>query len=79
MLILDIDNFKSINDKYGHPVGDVILEGVACLLKSQLRETDIIARIGGEEFTILLLNADEEIGKTVAEKIRKRIEREFYR
>lgn len=78
LLILDIDNFKSINDKYGHPVGDVILEGVACLLKSQLRETDIIARIGGEEFTILLLNADEEIGKTVAEKIRKRIEKENF-
>jgi diguanylate cyclase (GGDEF)-like protein len=78
LLILDIDNFKSINDKYGHPTGDVILEGFALLLKKQLRETDIIARIGGEEFAILLINADEEIGKVVAQKIRKSIEKELF-
>jgi diguanylate cyclase len=75
---LDIDNFKSINDKYGHLAGDVILEGFAFLLKKQLRETDIIARIGGEEFAVLLINADEEIGKVVAQKVRKSIEKEIF-
>ncbi|NLP36394.1 MAG: diguanylate cyclase [Firmicutes bacterium] len=78
LVIFDIDNFKSINDKYGHPVGDEILKKFASLLKAQLRKTDIIARIGGEEFAALLLNADKKTGKLVAEKIRKSIEEEVF-
>jgi diguanylate cyclase (GGDEF)-like protein len=78
ILILDIDNFKNINDKYGHPVGDEVLKGFAVLLKTQLRETDVIARIGGEEFAILLINTDKETGMVVAEKIRRNTEEKVF-
>lgn len=78
LLILDIDNFKEINDKYGHPVGDSILQGFSSLIKAELRETDVFARIGGEEFAILLINTDVEAGRRVAEKIRGLIEKETF-
>lgn len=78
LLILDIDNFKSINDRFGHPAGDIVLKRFARLLKSLLRETDVIARIGGEEFAILLINVNEEVGREVAEKIRQRITEENF-
>ncbi|MDD5174358.1 MAG: diguanylate cyclase [Candidatus Omnitrophica bacterium] len=54
LIMLDIDYFKTFNDKYGHLAGDEVLKGVASLIKKNLRETDIIARYGGEEFVVLL-------------------------
>ena len=77
LLILDIDNFKEINDKYGHPIGDKVLQGLATILKTQLREIDIASRIGGEEFAVILINADAKIGKAVADKLRNSIEKEI--
>ena len=56
LLVLDIDHFKSINDTYGHPIGDLVLGNLAGLLLSISREVDIVARYGGEEFVIILAN-----------------------
>lgn len=78
LLMLDIDNFKSINDKFGHPAGDAVLEGFSSLLKNELRETDIIARVGGEEFAIILVNADDKTGENVANKIRNSVETKVF-
>lgn len=59
LALMDLDLFKQVNDKYGHPVGDQLLIEIAGILKQTFRETDIIARIGGDEFAILLLNPDD--------------------
>ena len=75
LLFLDIDHFKHINDTYGHDVGDLVLEELAKILKNTLRESDIIARWGGEEFVILLNDiSDVNKAKKVAEKLRTTIE-----
>lgn len=73
IIILDIDYFKKINDTYGHPAGDVILRDFAQLVKENIRKTDTIARLGGEEFVILLPKTDIDRGNFVAEKIRKMV------
>jgi diguanylate cyclase len=70
MLVWDVDNFKAINDRYGHQAGDKALRVIAQSLKQRLRETDFIARYGGEEFVTLLCGADEEQAYKVAEKMR---------
>ncbi|MCP3979387.1 MAG: GGDEF domain-containing protein [bacterium] len=72
-LIGDIDHFKSINDRYGHPVGDVVLRGVSELLKTTLRRADLCARYGGEEFAMVLPFTDATDGQLVAERLRQRI------
>jgi len=59
-----------VNDTYGHPLGDVVLKGLAGILKANLRATDLRARWGGEEFVVLLLDTDLEAGRNTAEKIR---------
>jgi diguanylate cyclase (GGDEF)-like protein len=70
ILVLDIDHFKSINDKYGHTAGDHVLIDVAQQLRENCREVDSIFRFGGEEF-VVLLSQTEEIGATaIAERIR---------
>ena len=74
LLMLDIDNFKLINDTYGHPVGDIVLRKLASILKSSVRVVDLIARYGGEEFVILLKNVNLTRGKKIAEKVRKLVE-----
>ena len=56
LLVIDLDNFKYVNDSHGHAVGDVVLQHVAALLTEQLRTTDVIARLGGDEFAVLLRN-----------------------
>lgn len=71
IVIADIDDFKTINDKYGHPAGDVLLENYARLMEAQLRNIDYLARWGGEEFIILLPNTNLEEGLRVAERLRK--------
>ncbi|WP_049751886.1 GGDEF domain-containing protein [Sulfurihydrogenibium sp. YO3AOP1] len=71
---MDLDNFKQINDKFGHPAGDLVLKEVSNLLRTYLRANTIIGRLGGEEFGIILPNVTLENGKNVAERIRNVIE-----
>jgi len=74
MLILDLDHFKQINDQHGHTTGDVVLASVGKLLMTACREGDFVARIGGEEFTIILPHCTAEDSLIKAEKIRTSIE-----
>lgn len=73
LLMFDIDFFKKINDGYGHPAGDAVLRDVACILRQQLRATDVAGRYGGEEFGILLLDADSHTAWLIAERLRQAI------
>jgi len=70
MIIFDLDHFKSVNDKWGHPVGDDVLVHVAELTKEEVRETDTLARLGGEEFAVLMPETDLQGAKISAERIR---------
>ncbi len=72
-LLADIDHFKSINDDFGHAVGDEALRRVANALAGELRATDVLARYGGEEFVILLPDTDPEQALAVAERLRARV------
>jgi diguanylate cyclase (GGDEF)-like protein len=74
IVMLDIDKFKNINDTYGHLIGDKVIIEVAKSLNKYLRNSDIVARFGGEEFIILLENSDLQNSFDVAEKIRQKIE-----
>jgi len=74
LLIFDIDYFKKINDKYGHNIGDIVLQKISKEVSSSIRDTDCFARFGGEEFIILLPNISKEQLLLFAEKIRKLIE-----
>ena len=69
--MIDIDRFKSINDTYGHPVGDQVIRGLAWLLKGRLRASDLIGRYGGEEFLIALPDVPEKKARQVIERIRE--------
>jgi diguanylate cyclase (GGDEF)-like protein len=73
ILILDVDHFKSVNDRFGHAVGDTVLTAVADACRSIKRASDIAARIGGEEFAILLPETNEEAARSFAERLRKEI------
>ena len=74
LLMIDIDNFKSVNDKYGHVVGDFALIHVAKLLKNNVRSSDICCRVGGEEFAIILPDTDAQCALDLSEKIRREFE-----
>ncbi len=74
LIIVDIDNFKKINDTYGHNVGDLVIVKIAKLLVEKLREIDIVCRWGGEEFVILLPAVNMDNAVLVAEKLRSSIE-----
>jgi two-component system, cell cycle response regulator len=78
-ILADIDDFKKINDTYGHDCGDLVIKGIADLLKSVMREEDVIARWGGEEFLLLLPGIDRAYGKIIAERIRKVVEVALFR
>jgi diguanylate cyclase (GGDEF)-like protein len=78
LLMLDIDHFKTLNDTYGHHVGDVVLKQVARILTADMREVDTVARYGGEEFVIILPETTEEEGHAVAQRIRKAVEQAGY-
>ena len=69
--IIDFDNFKMINDKYGHGVGDSALKHLAAILKSNLRSSDLAFRYGGEEFAIVMADTDLEAARTVMDRVRK--------
>lgn len=73
LLLIDIDNFKKINDTYGHQVGDSVLIRVAALAKKTARNIDIPARYGGEEFAVVLLGTDEKGAMNMAERLRKTV------
>ncbi|MBI3710695.1 MAG: PleD family two-component system response regulator [Proteobacteria bacterium] len=73
LLMIDIDNFKTINDTYGHAVGDEVLRGVANRLTEYMRSFDTIARWGGEEFAVVMPEADPQIARGVAERLRRKI------
>jgi diguanylate cyclase (GGDEF)-like protein len=74
LILADIDNFKSINDTYGHPTGDIVIKTVADCLKSKLRESDCVARYGGEEFAIVAVETSLQNAELVAERLRSEIE-----
>ena len=74
LIIFDIDHFKRINDTYGHQTGDQVLLKLAMLVSSNLRDTDIFARWGGEEFTVLAANCETHCPLSLGEKLRKLIE-----
>jgi diguanylate cyclase (GGDEF)-like protein len=74
ILLLDIDHFKKINDTYGHTVGDQILIGMVTLCQGNLREMDTLARLGGEEFVILLPETDLVEARHIAERLRRTLE-----
>jgi diguanylate cyclase (GGDEF)-like protein len=73
LLMLDIDHFKKVNDTYGHPAGDLVLQVVAKCLANCLRPMDTVARYGGEEFAVVLPNCPTSFGQTVAERIRSAV------
>jgi len=75
LLMLDVDHFKIINDTHGHPSGDYILKELAVILRKSVRESDVVARIGGEEFCVLLPHAD----RSQAEKFARRIRKDVFR
>jgi len=74
-IMLDIDDFKSINDIYGHQKGDMVLKEIGKLLKRNIRTTDIAGRYGGEEFAIILTQTDINGAKVSAERIRRNVEK----
>ncbi len=74
-MMLDIDNFKSINDTWGHPAGDRVLLAVVDIIKDSIRDKDIFARLGGEEFGLLLPDTDANLALSVAERIRQNVQR----
>lgn len=78
LILLDVDNFKNINDSYGHLAGDFILKNIAQLTEKNLRVIDIIGRYGGEEFIVILPQTDLENAVNAAERLRKAIESEYF-
>ena len=74
LLLLDIDHFKRVNDTYGHAVGDLMIKAVSDALLECVRPMDMAARIGGEEFAVILPNCPPAFGQTVAERLRAKVE-----
>jgi diguanylate cyclase (GGDEF)-like protein len=79
VLMTDIDHFKKVNDTYGHDIGDVVIRGLADILKRQKRNTDIVARFGGEEFVVLCEQTDEKGAMLLAERIREELGKTSFR
>jgi two-component system, cell cycle response regulator len=78
VLLLDIDHFKTINDRMGHLAGDMAIRELCTLLKSLLRSDELLARYGGEEFAIVLPEADADTARAMAEQIRLFVERKIF-
>lgn len=74
MLMLDLDHFKKVNDVWGHPVGDKVLKAFAEICRANLRDNDVLARMGGEEFALLLPGANADAAGAVGERIRRMLE-----
>jgi diguanylate cyclase (GGDEF)-like protein len=73
LILIDLDDFKTINDQYGHPVGDAVLRRVAEGLRSVLRSTDVLARIGGDEFAIIALGSRGDNAERIGEALRSAV------
>jgi len=78
LITLDLDQFKQVNDQYGHSNGDAVLEQFAKILKRNTRPEDLVVRMGGEEFLVLLINLTVEQATTIAERIRQEVERNTF-
>lgn len=76
LLLADIDHFKPVNDRHGHAAGDLVIREVARCLQDCVRPMDTVARIGGEEFAVVLPNCPPAFGQAVAERVRRRIEQQ---
>ncbi|MGN3973506.1 diguanylate cyclase [Tsuneonella sp. SYSU-LHT278] len=76
LLIFDIDHFKSVNDRHGHPAGDAVLVKVAEIARRAVRTGDLVARIGGEEFLCILRGADLAVARACADRLRRAVARE---
>ncbi|HEY5240429.1 MAG TPA: sensor domain-containing diguanylate cyclase, partial [Polyangiaceae bacterium] len=79
VLVVDIDFFKKVNDTHGHDVGDVVIKGLGQVLERQKRNTDVVARFGGEEFVVLCEQTDENGAMLLAERIREELEKTTFR
>jgi len=75
ILLLDLDLFKHVNDTWGHPAGDAVLKNVAAVANNSVRSTDLVGRLGGEEFIILLPNTTMDAARKLAEKLRANLQR----
>jgi diguanylate cyclase (GGDEF)-like protein len=73
ILMIDIDKFKVLNDTYGHPVGDEVLKAVGGAIVSTVRDQDVPARVGGEEFAVLLRNPGPDVAMDVGERVREAV------
>lgn len=73
LIMADIDHFKYVNDQYGHSIGDIVLQQVATVMRNTARKVDVVARVGGEEFTVLLPDSTTKGAMVLAERIRERI------
>lgn len=78
LILMDIDNFKSVNDTYGHMAGDQVLQQFAGILQSNTRKNDIIARLGGEEFAVILPQTDVKEAFKIANRIRTAVENHLF-
>lgn len=78
VLMIDLDHFKSINDDYGHEVGDQVLKGFSSVVREHIRSSDLFFRYGGEEFLLCISNTDEDRVTKIAERLRLAISRESY-
>lgn len=74
VLLLDIDHFKQVNDKFGHPAGDEVLVTLVRHIQQSTRDMDVFGRLGGEEFGLVLPNADTQLGLSIAERLREDVE-----
>jgi diguanylate cyclase (GGDEF)-like protein len=78
LIMLDIDFFKSINDNYGHDVGDIILQELAGIVNKSIRKSDLFARVGGEEFAVVAVETSLDSAILLAEKIRLNVEQNVF-
>lgn len=74
LIMIDVDHFKSVNDRFGHLIGDTALRHISEIMMSCIRESDMVARYGGEEFVIILPETDTDGARIIAERVRKEIE-----
>lgn len=78
LIVLDIDLFKRVNDRFGHSVGDLVLKNVAQTVEASIRSSDALYRYGGEEFVLVLVGTDEDGAKRLAERIRRNVEALYF-